>query len=211
MNIKIKNVTKKIADKIIFENINWQIENKTMVGIKGKSGAGKTTLLNLISLIDQPSSGEIFFNTVNVTNISIKKRRKYLRDDLGFVFQNYGLLENSTIKQNLELSLKAKKLQKKKKIFLMKEVLQQMDLSTLDLYGKVSSLSGGEQQRIGLARCILKNSNVIIADEPTAALDSENEEMIMTQFKKLKESGHTIILTTHSDKYDHYFDELFYL
>lgn len=211
MKISIENVSKEINGKTVFSNINWQVKNNSLVAIKGNSGTGKTTLLNIISLLDKPSSGGILFNSENVTNISIKKRREYLKKNLGFVFQNYGLLENSTIKQNLEIALKSKKFGKRKKLDLMIDTLQQVNLSSLDLNVKVSSLSGGEQQRIGLARCILKNGNLIIADEPTAALDSENEKIIMLQFKELKKRGHTIILTTHSNKYDDWFDDVFYL
>ena len=93
----------------------------------------------------------------------------------------------------------------------MLEVMEQMNLSDVDLQAKVSTLSGGEQQRVGLARCVLKNSNLIIADEPTAALDSTNERIIMTKFKELQAKGHTIVLTTHSENYDEWFDDILHL
>ncbi len=211
MDILIENISKEIDGKIVFSDIDWQIKHNSLVAIKGNSGTGKTTLLNIISLLEKPSSGKILFDKTDVTNISIKKRRNYLKEELGFVFQNYGLLENSTIKQNLSLALKFKKLNRKMKHEQMLEVMEQMNLSDVDLQAKVSTLSGGEQQRVGLARCVLKNSNLIIADEPTAALDSTNERIIMTKFKELQAKGHTIVLTTHSENYDEWFDDILHL
>ena len=211
MEIILEEVSKEINKKSIFSNINWTISNHSFVAIKGNSGAGKTSLLNIISLLEKPSSGNILFDTVNVTNSSIRKRRMYLRKNLGFIFQNYGLLEHSSIRENLELGLKSRKLSKKQKVDLMMDAMEQMNLSKLDLNEKISSLSGGEHQRIGVARCILKQGTTIIADEPTAALDWENEKMIMLKLKQLNAIGYTIILTTHSKRYDEWFDDIFYI
>jgi len=210
MKIEIKNISKDINGKKIIKDINWKINSGTLVSIKGNSGSGKTTLLNIISLLDKPTVGKILFDEKEVTNIKLRKKRELFKYNIGFIFQNYGLLENSSVKDNLQMGLRFQKLNNKQKRLKMEAVLEQVNLS-LDLSEKVTSLSGGEQQRIGLARCILKNSNLIIADEPTASLDSENENMMMRKFKELKNKGCTIILTTHSEKYNDWFDDIIYL
>ncbi|MBF0794461.1 ABC transporter ATP-binding protein [Mammaliicoccus lentus] len=189
--IKLKNIQKSFDKKHIIRGLSYTIEQGDFIIIKGASGKGKSSLLNIIGLLENPDDGEITFNDTIILkeNDKIKFRRK----DIAYIYQNYGLLENDSILNNLTLPLNVSK----KDTTRIAEVIQRVGLSNLDLKTKVYTCSGGEQQRIAIARAILKEPTVIIADEPTGNLDEENSLNIMNIFKELNSKGITIIMATH--------------
>lgn len=189
--IKLKNIQKSFDKKHIIRGLSYTIEQGDFIIIKGASGKGKSSLLNIIGLLEDPDDGEITFNDTIILkeNDKIKFRRK----DIAYIYQNYGLLENDSILNNLTLPLNVSK----KDTTRIAEVIQRVGLSNLDLKTKVYTCSGGEQQRIAIARAILKEPTVIIADEPTGNLDEENSLNIMNIFKELNSKGITIIMATH--------------
>ncbi|MEB7658327.1 ABC transporter ATP-binding protein [Mammaliicoccus vitulinus] len=189
--IKLKSIYKSFDKKQIIQGFNFTIEQGDFVIIKGASGKGKSSLLNIIGLLEDPDDGEVIFNdkVIRKENDKIKFRR----NDIAYIYQNYGLLENETILKNLTLPLNVSK----KDASRIEEVIQRVGLSNLDLKAKVYTCSGGEQQRIAIARAILKEPTVIIADEPTGNLDEENSLNIMNIFKELNSKGITVIMATH--------------
>ena len=136
----------------------------------GHSGSGKTTLLNMLVKLDSYDDGEIVYKGKNLTSIA---EREFFRQELGYLFQNFGLLDSQTIQENLDLGFVGQKLTRADKLVCSKEALKKVGLAYLDLKIKIFELSGGEAQRVALAKIILKNPPLILADEPTAALDPE--------------------------------------
>lgn len=189
MNIILDNINKSYEDKTIISNFSLEIKQGDFIVLKGKSGAGKSTLANIIGGIEKPTEGKVVYQP-DVKNI--------YRHDLGFIFQNYGLLDNDTVFNNLKMAFTGKKLslseKKKQCIDMLKHVNIECNLNK-----KVKNFSGGEKQRIAIARIMLKDPNVIIADEPTGNLDEENSEIIYNHFQELHKQGKTIILVTHSN------------
>ena len=160
----------------------------------GKSGAGKTTFLNVLSGLEQPSSGKVVISDLTVNG---KNRKKLYRTSFGFIFQNFGLIDTETVKQNLELGLVNQKLTKGQKSKRMQSALKQVGLEKMPFNQKVYTLSGGEQQRIALARILLKTPKVIFADEPTGSLDSENSQVVLKTLLNNFDPAATIVIATH--------------
>ncbi|MFV0288131.1 MAG: putative bacteriocin export ABC transporter [Mycoplasmatales bacterium] len=194
--IKIDNLSIKYEDKVIYDKFSCEIKKGELAVICGESGKGKTTLLNAIGMLEKNYTGTISINGLENCKFDSKKGRNLLRNNIGFLFQNYGLMDNKTVFQNLELGLYFKKITKKEKIKMMKEVLKPIGLID-KLNTKVYKLSGGEQQRIALARLILKQCDIILADEPTGSLDAKNKDIVMQSLSNLKTSGKTVIVVTH--------------
>ncbi|MDM5191201.1 putative bacteriocin export ABC transporter [Bacillus hominis] len=206
--IKIHNMKKTFLDKTIFNDFNLEVKSGEFIGVYGKSGQGKTTLLNIIGTLEKPDSGEILIMEKSLEN---KKTKRYLlRDEIGFIFQNYALIDNETVNNNLEIALKHKKMSKPQKKEAMYSALSEVGLMG---YGekKVHTLSGGEQQRIAIARLLLKDPSIILADEPTGSLDNENRDVIISLFKKLHQKGKTIIVVTHDTSLSHLFSRIIQL
>ncbi|OWW09889.1 bacteriocin ABC transporter ATP-binding protein [Bacillus sp. MB353a] len=200
--IKISNMHKTFLDKTIFKDFNLEVRTGEFVGVYGKSGKGKTTLLNIIGTLEKPDSGEVLIMEKNIENK--KTKRQLLRDEIGFIFQNYALIDNETVNNNLEIALKHKKMSKPEKKEAIHSALVEVGLIG---YGekKVHTLSGGEQQRIAITRLLLKDPSIILADEPTGSLDNENRDVIISLFKKLHQKGKTIIVVTHDTSLTHLF------
>ncbi len=194
--IELKNICKSFGNKIIIDNLNLKIAKGEMIGLIGPSGCGKSTLLNIIGTLDKKYDGEIIIDgkVVEKTN---KQSLKLRKNKLGYLFQNYALLDNATVEANLKMVSNNKKA--------MLEVLKQLGIKN-KLKEKVYTLSGGEQQRVAVARLILKNPEIILADEPTGSLDSDNETIVFNILKQFKEAGKTVIVVTHEDEVLHYFD-----
>lgn len=192
--IEIINICKKFDRKVIFKDFSLEVKSGEFIGIIGRSGQGKTTLLNIMGTLEEADSGIV---KIMGEDIHTKKmKRILLRDHLGFIFQNYALIDNASVNENLEIALKHKKMDKKQKNEAILSALKEVGL---DDYGKkiVHTLSGGEQQRVAIARLLLKNPSLILADEPTGSLDSENRDIIVSLFQKLHKQGKTIIMVTH--------------
>ena len=189
--ISIRNLRKSFDDKVLFDNFNLDIPDGSFVVISGESGSGKSTLLNMIGGIEEPDSGTITVDGFDVTGKGSK--RQYYRDVVGFLFQNFALLENKTVKENLEMIQKAGRSGVE-----IGEALDKVGLTDV-LNKKVYKLSGGEQQRIALARLMIKKCSVILADEPTGSLDKRNSEVVMSVLHDLNLQGKTVIVVTHDE------------
>lgn len=194
--VEINNLTKKYEKKTILKDISLTVEEGEFVCIHGKSGCGKSTLLNIIGLIEGYDSGsfKLFGNDINRT--SIFARQKLIRYKIGYLFQNYALIDDNSVMNNLLIGMKYIKESDKIKKSKISETLK---LVGLDGYEKkmIYKLSGGEQQRVAIARIMLKPSELILADEPTGSLDPENRDIVMDLLKKLNNEGKTILLVSH--------------
>ena len=190
--IELENVTKSFGDNLIFKDLSFKIERGELVAITGKSGSGKSTLLNMLGGLETIDSGSITVDGIDITNR--KNLVEYFRTTVGFVFQNFALTENKTVKENLEIIKKFAR-----NGVTIEEALASVGLKD-KLNEKVYKLSGGEQQRVSLARVMIKKCSVILADEPTGSLDPENGNRIMDIFKKLNGEGKTVLIVTHDMK-----------
>ena len=194
MVIEIKNINKNYGNKYLFKNLNFSIKKGEMIAITGASGSGKSTLLNIIGLIDKPNSGEVSICGNKNPYDKEKIKLNLFRNNIGYLFQNYALVDNYTVSKNLDIALEYVKGKDKKK--LKEEALDKVGL--LDkLNNKVFELSGGEQQRVALARLILKENDIILADEPTGSLDEDNKAIILRLLKELNNEGKTVVVVTH--------------
>lgn len=194
MIIELKNIDKKYGNKYLFKNLDFSIKKGEMIAITGASGSGKSTLLNIIGLIDKPHSGEVLICGNKNPYDKEKIKLSLFRNNIGYLFQNYALVDNYTVSKNLDIALEYVKGKDKKK--LKEEALEKVGL--LDkLNNKVFQLSGGEQQRVALARLMLKKNDIILADEPTGSLDEENKAIILNLLKELNNKGKTVVIVTH--------------
>ncbi len=190
--IEIKNLNKSFGDNVIFDNFNVTINDGEYVVFAGKSGCGKTTLLNIIGALEKPDSGKVLVNSVDI--YKKKNQKEYFKNTVGFLFQNFALVENKTVRQNLEFIEKKARTEQT-----VEQVLERVGLSD-KIDTPVYKLSGGEQQRVALARLMLKKCSIILADEPTGSLDRENADRVLDILKILNEEGKTIILVTHDER-----------
>ena len=192
MKIEIKGLSKSYGRLKIYENLNLNLEGGKMIVLYGQSGCGKTTLLNMIGLIEDYQDGKILYDGEEIR--SSKKKRKMLRDKFGFIFQDFGLIENESIINNLKVVYKVSKM--KNAASQAEEVLKQMNLN-VNLKRKIYELSGGEQQRVAIAKAILKDAQIILADEPTASLDEENKMQVLSWLKAFAAQGKNVIVVSH--------------
>lgn len=194
------------ANRDVFNDINVSFEKGKVYGIIGKSGAGKSTLLSLISGLDTCKSGEVLHNNKSLKNID---RDFYRAKDIGVIFQGYNLLLNATAKENILLSMNISNINKKNKDEYVYDLLQNVGIDAEKANRKIFNLSGGEQQRVGIARALAHNPDIIIADEPTGNLDNETEEKIMEILLSLAhDHNKCVIIVTHSKKVCTYLDEI---
>ena len=190
--ITIENLCKAYNDKILFKNFHLEIPDSRFLVISGESGCGKSTLLNMIGGIETPDKGSIIVNGFDVTKKG--KKQKYFKEVVVFLFQNFALLENKTVKENLEIIKKSGRTD-----ISINEALEKVGLQKV-INKKVYQLSGGEQQRVALARLMLKKWSIVLADEPTGSLDKKNSEIVMNILHELSEHGKTVIVVTHSEE-----------
>ena len=182
----------------VLRRISLAIQPGEFVTFMGPSGAGKSTLLSILGMLDSAWIGEYFFNGEAVHKLSVKKRNELHKANIGFVFQSYHLIDNLTVFENLELPLSYKNVPNKERQSLVCDTLDRFHIvGKKDLYP--NQLSGGQQQLVGVARAVILNPKLILADEPTGNLHSAQGEEIMQLFRALNESGTTIIQVTHSE------------
>ena len=193
--IKIEHLTKSFGERIVFQDVNLQFAAGKVYSLIGNSGCGKTTLLNILAKLEPYDKGSISYRGQELKQI---KSHHFFKNELGYLFQNFGLLENETVAANLELGLIGQKLTKQEKKQREEEVLEKVGLDYLTLGQKVYELSGGEAQRIALAKVILKDPPLIVADELTAALDPETSQEIMNLLLSLKKPYRLMIIATHN-------------
>ena len=197
--IELQHIWKQFGSRIIFSDLNLNFQSGIVYALIGDSGCGKTTLLNMLAKLETFDKGEIVYKGKSLTSL---KNEEFYRNELGYLFQNFGLLESQTIRENLELGLIGKKQNKKQeKERLLLQALQAVRLDYLSLNQKIYELSGGEAQRVALAKIILKDPPLILADEPTSALDPIVAVQIVNELKSLREKYNTaVILVTHNIK-----------
>lgn len=194
--IELQHIWKQFGSRIIFSDLNLNFQSGMVYALIGDSGCGKTTLLNMLAKLETFDKGEIVYKGKSLTSL---KNEEFYRNELGYLFQNFGLLESQTIRENLELGLIGKKKNKKQeKERLLLRALQAVRLDYLSLNQNIYELSGGEAQRIALAKIILKDPPLILADEPTASLDPKNSKEIMEILLELRNANRTIIIATHN-------------
>lgn len=198
--IELKNIKKiyKNGDckTIALNGLNLNIEKGEFVAIMGKSGSGKSTLLNIIGCMDTITSGEYLYNSVEINKLNKRKIEKYRKENISFVFQNYSLINEYTVYENIEVPLLARNVKKSERKKRINDVIESLDIKDI-VNKKTSDISGGQQQRTAIARAIVANTNIILADEPTGALDENTSKDIMKLFKKINKQGYTIIMVTH--------------
>lgn len=199
--IQLKNISKfyssGFSNTYVLRNINLEIREGEFVCLMGPSGAGKSTLLNIIGMLDEASEGEFRFFENDVHDLKDKQRAALYKEYIGFVFQSYHLIDELTVYENLETPLLYKKIKSKERKSIVCDTLDKFQIvGKKDLFP--SQLSGGQQQLVGVARAIIAQPKLILADEPTGNLHSGQGQEIMELFKKLNDEGVTIIQATHS-------------
>ncbi len=199
--IKLENITKiynkgKNNEFLALDQVSFKIDSGELVSIIGKSGAGKSTLLHILACIDSYDNGEYYIDETLVKNLSDEARAAIRNQSIGIVMQDYALVEDFSVIENVLLPLDFDKHKKKNRREIAIKVLEDVDMKEYEKK-KVNCLSGGQKQRVAIARAIVNNPSIILADEPTGALDSKNAEQIMKLLKKLNTEGKTIIIVTH--------------
>lgn len=199
--IEMKNIYKSFGkdhnERKLFEDFSFKISKGDMVAIMGKSGSGKTTLLNIIGGLESIDKGAYLFNGKDVSKFSEKELLDFRRKNISYIFQNFALINEYSIMDNILLPLRYRYNNvNKKTINNARELLKKLGIAYVENQ-KIENLSGGEKQRIAIARSLISNTNVILADEPTGALDEKSGYMIMELFKQMKNMGKTIIIVTH--------------
>lgn len=181
----------------ILHGIDLKVYDGEFVAIVGESGSGKSTLMNIIGALDRPTEGEYYFNGVDISKLSDKKLSKIRNSTIGFVFQNFNLIPRTSALKNVELPMVYGKVPKKERISRAKELLDMVEMSSRYDHNP-NELSGGQKQRVAIARAMANNPSIILADEPTGALDSKTGRTIMDLFHNLHSQGKTIVLITHN-------------
>jgi putative ABC transport system ATP-binding protein len=212
--ITIKNLQKiyqtKDVETRVLRGIDLDVKQGEFLGIMGKSGAGKSTLMYQIGLLDHPTSGEIIIDGVNTENLLTEERTQMRLHDLGYVFQDYALIPELTALENVMIPLLMKGLTKEAATNTSRKILERLGLFNR-IENKPSQLSGGEQQRVSIARAMAHDPKILFADEPTANLDGASGQSIIELFKELNKNGQTIVMVTHEEEYSKYCDRIVYL
>lgn len=179
------------------KNVNFSVEKGEYVAIMGESGSGKTTLLNILAALDKPSGGSIMLDGMNLNDIKESSVSAFRRDNLGFVFQEFNLLDTFTIEDNIYLPLVLSNKAYKQMRAQLEPIAQRLDIT--DILKKYPyEVSGGQKQRAAVARAIITSPKLILADEPTGALDSKATDELLRLFREINQSGQTILMVTHS-------------
>ena len=212
--IRTKNLKKLYTTEEVettaLNNINLEVHQGEFVAIMGPSGCGKSTLLNLLGLLDNPSDGEYFFLEQEVSKYTERKRANLRKNNIGFVFQSFNLIDELTVYENVELPLLYLGYTASERKKRVNEALERMQIMHRKNHFP-QQLSGGQQQRVAVGRAVVANPKLILADEPTGNLDSAHGEEVMNLMAKLHEEGTTIIMVTHSPAYAEYAQRVVHL
>jgi bacitracin export ATP-binding protein bceA len=205
MLLEVNNIRKVYTTRLstqsteALKNVNFSVDNGEYVAIMGESGSGKTTLLNILATFDKATSGSVLLNNLDLSKLKDKELADFRRDNLGFVFQDFNLLDNFSIKDNILLPLVLANKKYKDMESRLEKVTKPLGIDQL-INKYPYEISGGQRQRVAVARAIITNPSLILADEPTGALDSKSTDQLLNVFDKLNEIGQTIIMVTHSVK-----------
>lgn len=199
--LKVQNIEKYYGSSGVvtkaINNISFQVDEGEFIGIMGASGSGKTTLLNCISTIDKVTSGNIYIEDKDITELNKKEIAKFRREELGFIFQNFNILDTLTAYENIALALSIMKIDSEDIDRRVKEVAETLNITAI-LNKYPYELSGGERQRVAAARAIITNPSLILADEPTGALDSKSAKILLESLESLNQTRNsTIMMVTH--------------
>lgn len=209
--IKVKNLVKTFIDgdkeTKVLKGIDFELKEGEFLAIMGRSGAGKSTFLYQLSLLDEPTSGEIIIDSINTETLTSDQKTDFRLNRLGYVFQDYALLPDLTALENVALPLL---MQGKSKTDAYEEARKSLEKVKLGhrLDNLPSQLSGGEQQRVSISRAIAHNPKILFADEPTANLDNESSKNVIEIFKELHTKGQTIVMVTHEEEYSRVADRI---
>lgn len=199
--IKIENLSKVFrtsdVETVALNNVNFHVDPKEFVAIMGPSGCGKSTLLNIIGLLDNPSGGSYKLNDKEVALLKERDRTDLRKGEIGFVFQSFNLIDDLTVYENVELPLLYLGVKASERRRRVNEVLERVNISHRAKHFP-QQLSGGQQQRVAIARAVVTNPTLILADEPTGNLDSNNGKEVMELLTELNRQGTTIVMVTHS-------------
>ncbi|GHC72320.1 ABC transporter ATP-binding protein [Nocardiopsis terrae] len=191
--IVLEELTKSFGPRTLWEGLTLTVEPGRMLALVGASGSGKTTLLNCMGLLDEPSSGRILFGGADLLRLGHGGRRRFRRNHLGYLFQDYALIENATVRANLDVARRRRA-----------GADHAGALARVGLAGRekerVHHLSGGERQRVALARLMVKQPSLVLADEPTGALDSCNGAMVVDVLRRMSRRGCAVVIATHDDR-----------
>lgn len=208
--ISLRGISKSFKSRYVLDDLNLEIVKGESIAIQGRSGSGKTTLINIIGSVNVTFNGDYFFEGVNMKKLSSSKRASFRRKKIGFITQHFDLLEDRNVKSNISISLKEDFFNPKKRCMKIKNVLNQVGLSGYERKS-IKSLSGGEKQRVAIARALIKKPAIIIADEPTGALDEETRNQILDLFKELIAKGSQFIIVTHDDDVAKICDKIYHI
>ncbi|MCI8277476.1 MAG: ABC transporter ATP-binding protein [Clostridia bacterium] len=213
--LEVKNIEKYYGNRSnitkAIDNISFEVEKGEFVGIMGASGSGKTTLLNCISTIDRVTAGKIIINGNDITKLKGNKLNKFRRDELGFIFQDFNLLDTLTCYENIALALTIQKVKAKEIDRRIMEISEKLGVRNI-LNKYPYEISGGQKQRIASSRAIITNPKLVLADEPTGALDSKSARQLLENFKFLNENfDATILMVTHDAFTASYSDRILFI
>ena len=194
--LQMKHICKSFSGVYANEDINLTVEMGEIHALLGENGAGKTTLLNIIGMLEPPDRGNVTVCGQQSSSFSSRTATLLRRNHISYLMQNYGLIDTETVKYNLSISVHFKKLSKAKKKQLYSSALERVGLPGYEKR-KIYTLSGGEQQRIALAKIMVKSPQLILADEPTGSLDARNRDIVLAMLRQLNEEGKTIVVVTH--------------
>lgn len=201
--IILKNITKiydvKIEDRKALDNICLEIKDGELVAIMGASGSGKSTLLNIIGGMDNATQGSLYVDDIEVSSLKKSELHTFRKNNIGFVFQHFALMDYYTAYENIELPLLANNIKRKDRKRIVNEQLK--NLGIMEQKNKLpKKMSGGQQQRVAIARALVTNANIILADEPTGALDQKTGQEVLNLIKDINKMGKTVIIVTHDAK-----------
>ncbi len=209
--IEVRTITKTYTngnvETHVLRGVNLTVPDGQFLAIMGKSGAGKSTLMYQMSLLDHPTSGEVVINNVNTAALSSSQRTEFRLLNLGYVFQDYALVPELTALENVMIPLLMRGIEKSIAKEMAQKALGRVGLSHRN-NNLPNQMSGGEQQRVSIARAVAPDPDILFADEPTANLDTESSKAVMDIFKELHDDGQTIVMVTHEEEYIRYCDRV---
>jgi putative ABC transport system ATP-binding protein len=211
--LRMSSVTKRFiagSDVYALNNINLSIAKGDYLSIEGPSGGGKSTLLSLLGLLDKPSSGDYHISGIDVGTLSSKKMAAVRNNEIGFIFQDFNLIGDMTVYENVELPLIYRGVNKQQRKIMVEEVLIKVNMFERSQH-KPTELSGGQQQRVAVARAIIGKPSLLLADEPTGNLDSKNGDAVMQLLQDLNSEGVTVCIVTHDSRYSDYANNIVHL
>ena len=213
--LEVANVEKYYGNKgsltKALDKISFEVQEGEFVGIMGASGSGKTTLLNCISTIDRVTSGKIIINDVDITRLKGNHLNKFRREELGFIFQDFNLLDTLTAYENIALALSIQRVKPEKIVKEVEKIGKELDISSA-LHKYPYEMSGGQKQRVACARAMITRPQLVLADEPTGALDSKSARMLLENFQYMNQTlGATILMVTHDAFTASYADRILFI